>query len=86
MLSNQLINDFANALIVKTEKPTEYIYYGTMAENGVVLDGASSFTPCTPLVDTLLGDRVMVTIKDHSVYISGVIDRVELKDTDALEE
>lgn len=75
MLSNQLINDFANALVIKKEKPTEYTYYGVKDEHGVVFDGATSATPCVSLVESQAGDRVMVTIKDHTAYISGIIDR-----------
>lgn len=75
MLPKQLINDFVRATVVKKEKPSEITHYGKATENGVIFDGATDPVPCTPLVEYNTGDRVMILVKDHSAYISGVIDK-----------
>ena len=72
-LTTKMLRDFVNALVYKPEQKNESNYYGTMSGNYVVLDGAEMSTPCVPLVSVSDGDRVAVTIRDNTCYITGVL-------------
>lgn len=76
-LSDELIREYVKVMTPKEEPKRESIIYGTVVKNGskeyVRLDGAKPemLTPVekTTVVDN--GDRVMVTIKNHSATITG---------------
>lgn len=76
-LSDELIREYVKVMIPKEERKRESVIYGTVVKNGnkeyVRLDGAKPemLTPVekTTVVDN--GDRVMVTIKNHSATITG---------------
>lgn len=76
-LSDELIREYVKVMTPKEEPKKESIIYGTVVKNGskeyVRLDGAKPemLTPVekTTVVDN--GDRVMVTIKNHSATITG---------------
>lgn len=72
-LTVKMLNDFVNALVVKPEKKTEEKYYGTIDGDEVILDGAQISTPCVPLISVSDGDRVTVTIRENTCYITGVL-------------
>lgn len=77
-LTTKLLRDFVNAVIYKPEEKKESTAYGTVSVNEdneleVVLDGAEMSTPCVPLISVADGDRVTVTIRDNTCYITGVM-------------
>ena len=72
-LTTKMLNDFVKALVYKPEQKTESNYYGTMSGDDVILDGAEMSTPCVPLVSCVDGDRVAITIRDNTCYITGVL-------------
>jgi hypothetical protein len=77
-LTTKLLRDFVNAVIYKPEEKKESNAYGIISENednelDVILDGAEMSTPCVPLVSCSSGDRVTVTIRDNTCYITGVL-------------
>ena len=77
-LTTKLLRDFVNAVIYKPEEKKESNAYGTISANEddeleVVLDGAELSTPCVPLVSVSDGDRVTVTIRENTCYITGVL-------------
>ncbi|MDO5539003.1 MAG: hypothetical protein Q4F83_02860 [Eubacteriales bacterium] len=59
------------------EKSTEVTAYGTVVKNGdntyVRLDGTDSLTPVSMAMDAEHGDRVIVTVKNHTATITGNI-------------
>lgn len=73
-LSTKMLQDFVEALVVKPEPPKESTAYGTMGEDDEVLfDGADEYTPCVPLIVVAVDDRVVITVKDNTAYITGVL-------------
>lgn len=73
-LSNDLISQFIKATN-DTEKPkTETTVYGTIKYDGkyyVQLDGSDLLTPVQTTTDVEDGERVTVTIKDHTATVTG---------------
>ena len=72
-LTTKLLRDFVNAVVYKPEHKNESNYYGTMSGEEVILDGAEMSTPCVPLITCADGDRVTVTIRENTCYITGVM-------------
>lgn len=76
-LTTKMLRDFVDALVVKDEKPTESTAYGTYHLDDeysyVIFDGAEEQTPCVPLIICSDGDRVTVTIRENTCYITGVM-------------
>ena len=73
-----MLRDFVDALVEKPEAKTESSYFGTyhIGEDEypyVIFDGAEMSTPCVPLVTCADGDRVTVTIRENTCYITGVM-------------
>lgn len=75
-LSQDLINQFAK-LTVKEEKPTETTVNGTYKTidgvEYVQIDGSEIWTPVTSTVEAETGERVKVTIKNHTATVIGNI-------------
>lgn len=83
-LSNNLISQFVKMTNDKDKKDTkkETVVYGTMVEdengnyNSVIIDGSSTSTPVKKAViagknkKTGTGDRVIVTIKNHTAIVT----------------
>ena len=77
-LPNYLISQFAKATndTKKRSKETVIAYGTTVRYNNatfVKLDGSEILTPVTSTADTIPGERVMVTIKNHAATITGNI-------------
>ena len=76
-LTNDLISQFVKATNDKTESKKESTVYGTAVENNgsmyVKLDGSNLLTPMSTTVKVTHGERVMVTIKNHTATITGNI-------------
>lgn len=77
-LPNYLISQFAKATndTKKRTKETVIAYGTTVKYNNatfVKLDGSEILTPVTSTADTIPGERVMVTIKNHAATITGNI-------------
>lgn len=72
-LTTKMLGDFVNAVIYKPEQSKESHYYGTISGDDVILDGAEVSTPCVPLISVADGDRVTVTIRENTCYITGVL-------------
>lgn len=77
-LPNYLISQFAKATndTKKRTKETVIAYGTTVRYNNatfVKLDGSEILTPVTSTADTIPGERVMVTIKNHAATITGNI-------------
>lgn len=78
-LQDDLLKGFANLLNPKNEdRKRERIVYASVARlDGdrayIIIDGASIETPANRLVEVGVNDRVMVSIKDHNVVITGNI-------------
>lgn len=74
-LSSDLISQFVKATKDDKKKSTEATVYGKVVEqNGdmyVQLDGSDVLTPVTSTVKMEAGERVVVTIKDHSAVVTG---------------
>lgn len=74
-LSSDLISQFVKATKDNKKTSTESTVYGTAVEqNGdmyVQLDGSDVLTPVTSTVKMEDGERVVVTIKDHSATVTG---------------
>lgn len=83
-LPNELVRDFTSLVTGKNEKKPrkESTAYGVVQKNSsgisVKLDGSDIFTPVTTIVEVENGDRVMVTIKNHSMVITGNISNPSL--------
>ena len=73
-LSNRLVSQFAKVTNDRRSK-SERTLYGTVVEQDgkvyVRLDGSDILTPVYTTVDTLNGERVMVTLKNHTAIITG---------------
>ena len=76
-LTSDLISQFVKATNDKTESKKESTVYGTAVENDgsmyVKLDGSDLLTPMSTTVKVTNGERVMVTIKNHTATITGNI-------------
>ena len=76
-LTSDLISQFVKATNDKTESKKESTVYGTAVENNgsmyVKLDGSDLLTPMSTTVKVTNGERVMVTIKNHTATITGNI-------------
>ena len=76
-LTTDLISQFVKATNDKTESKKESTVYGTAVENDgsmyVKLDGSDLLTPMSTTVKVAHGERVMVTIKNHTATITGNI-------------
>lgn len=76
-LTSDLISQFVKATNDKTESKKESTVYGTAVENDgsmyVKLDGSDLLTPMSTTVKATHGERVMVTIKNHTATITGNI-------------
>lgn len=74
-LSSNLITEFAKVTAGDKPKKTESTAMGTAVDYGgkiyVRLDGSDQLTPVTTTTGMKAGDRVMVTIKDHSAIVTG---------------
>lgn len=74
-LSSELISQFVKTTNDKKERKTESTVYGTTVEyNGkmyVRLDGSELLTPVSTTADTINGERVSVTIKNHMATVTG---------------
>lgn len=73
-LSSELISLFAKTTVDKKTKTASTVY-GTIVKqdgkNWVQLDGSDLLTPFTTTTDVKDGERVTVTIKDHSAIVTG---------------
>lgn len=76
-ITTDLISQFVKATNDKTESKKESTVYGTAVENDgsmyVRLDGSDLLTPMSTTVKATNGERVMVTIKNHTATITGNI-------------
>lgn len=76
-LTNDLISQFVKATKDTEQKKTETTCYGTVkVQNGttyVQLDGSELLTPAVATASTKDGERVIVTIKNHTAIITGNI-------------
>lgn len=85
-LSNDLISKFVKATNDTKKQKSGTTVYGTVVEYGdslyVQIDGSDQYTPISSLdkdgnsmysssTDIAVGDRVMITIKDHSATVTG---------------
>ena len=76
-LTSDLISQFVKTTNDKTESKKESTVYGTAVENNgsmyVKLDGSDLLTPMSTTVKATNGERVIVTIKNHTATITGNI-------------
>lgn len=74
-LSNELISQFVKATQDKEQTKKESTAYGKIVKNGdteyVQLDGSDLLTPISSTTVVKDGDRVMVTIKNHTATVTG---------------
>jgi len=75
-LTNDLITQFVKVTNDnhKTKKDATIVYGETLVLNGkpfVLIDGANEVTPVSTTADVKNGERVMVTIKNHTATITG---------------
>lgn len=74
-LSNDLLYQFAKITSNKVAAKKETIVYGTVKSGGtaVSIDGSDRLTPIVTAMSVKDGDRVMVTIKDHTAIVTSNI-------------
>lgn len=74
-LPRSLIKEFAKSVKTNNKKPPETTAYGTIVKDGnsvyVSLDGSETLTPITTTADVISGERVIVTIKNHTATVTG---------------
>jgi uncharacterized protein YjbI with pentapeptide repeats len=74
-LSSDLVSQFIKVVEPKQQTKKESTLYGTVRKNGdeyqVRLDGADEDTPVITTADYENGERVIVTIKDHTAIVTG---------------
>lgn len=75
-ISNDLITQFVKITNDKNQSNNkDSLFYGTIIKRGdtmyVQLDGSEYLTPMTSTVNHRDGERVIVTIKDHTAIVSG---------------
>lgn len=85
-LSNDLISQFIKATNDKKETKSEKTVYGTMVKyngiNYVKIDGSDLLTPVSSTTFTEDGERVTVTIKNHTAMVTGNISSPSARNTD----
>ena len=73
-LSNDLISQFVKMTNDKSPTKGETTVYGTAVDNNgkifVKIDGSDIVTPVNTITDVKSGERVIVTIKNHSATYS----------------
>lgn len=88
-LSNDLLSQFAKITNDKSKKKEETVVYGTAVEYKgsiyVKLDGSDLVTPMKSTTDAKPGDRVRVTIKNHTATATGNLSSPSAR-TDDLKE
>ena len=89
-LSNDLISQFSKMLNSNQKTNKDSVAYGTIAIGSgstkyVKIDGSEILTPFQSTTDMEVGERVMITIKDHSVIVTGNISSPAAR-TDRVEE
>lgn len=76
-LSRELLKQFAKVTRESENSVKETMAYGTVVKNGdivyVKIDGTDVLTPVSMAMDAENGDRVIVTIKNHSAVVTGNI-------------
>lgn len=74
-LSTELISQFAKIVNPDTDSAPDPTIYGTAVEhNGIMyvrLDGSEQLTPISSTATAKAGERVMVTIKNHTATVTG---------------
>ena len=74
-LPEELISQFVKTTKDSVPKKKETTLYGTIVQNGssnyVQIDGSNVLTPITSTADAKPGERVTVTIKNHSAIVTG---------------
>lgn len=74
-LSNDLVSRFAKVINNKEQSKKESPPYGTIIVKdgipGVQLDGSDRVTPISSTVEVKDGDRVMVSVKNHTATVTG---------------
>lgn len=85
-LSVDLISQFVKATKDETKKNSESRVYGTAVVQGtdmaVQLDGSDVITPVNTTVKMRDGDRVIVSIKDHTATVTGNLTAKAVNDGD----
>lgn len=88
-LSNDLISQFVKVTQSKEETNKETTAYGKIIKQGdveyVQLDGSDLLTPISSTTVVKDGDRVMVTIKDHTAIVTGDFTNPAANSTDVVE-
>ena len=76
-LTSELIYEFVKATKDETKPATETTVYGTTVEYDgsiwVQFDGSDRYTPVSTTTDMKAGERVAVTIKNHTATVTGNI-------------
>lgn len=74
-LSKELVKSFAQAMNADVGEPPRITVYGTIKETDsgkyVQVDGSDQYTPITEVTEALDGDRVLLTIENHTAIILG---------------
>ena len=88
-LTNDLISEFVKITQDKQEVKKESTAYGKIVKQGdveyVQLDGSDLLTPITSTTVVKDGDRVMVTIKNHTAIVTGDFTNPSASDKDVQE-
>ncbi len=87
-LSNELISQFVKITNDEKKPQTESTVYGTVKYDGkyyVQLDGSDLLTPVETTTDVKDGERVTVSIKDHTATITGNLTNPSASSTDVKE-
>lgn len=88
-LSNDLISQFVKATQDKEQTKKESTAYGKIVKQGdveyVQLDGSDLLTPIEKTTVVKDGDRVIVTIKDHTATVTGDLTNPSASDKDVKE-
>ena len=74
-LSNDLISQFVKVTVDKKTEDTGATMFGEVVQVGdeiyVKLDGSDQLTPVSTTTNVAVGDKVSVSVKDHSAMITG---------------
>ena len=88
-LSNELLSQFAKVTQNKVETKKESTAYGKIVKQGdveyVQLDGSELLTPISSTTVVNDGDRVMVTIKNHTAIVTGDLTNPSASNKDVTE-
>lgn len=88
-LSSELVSQFVKVTRDEVENKTDSTAYGTIVVDNdntyVKLDGSDLLTPISTTTVVKDGDRVFVTIKNHSAIVTGNITNPSATDTDVTE-